>query len=179
MVEEARLEPTEHGLVPKGEWWYVVNAREARWWENDAFGRYTTFEGDVRFPGVGVNIGVLEPGQPACLYHREDNQEGFLVLSGECLLLVEGEERRLRAWDFFHCPAGTEHVLVGAGDGRCVVLALGARKKGAAIFYPVAEVAQRRGASAVEGTDSPKEAYALSPDDRESAYREGDLPDVL
>ena len=179
MVEEGRLEPTEHGLVPKGEGWYVVNAREARWGENDAFGRYTTFEGDVRFPDVGVNIGVLEPGQPACLYHREDNQEDFLVLSGECLLLVEAEERRLRPWDFFHCPAGTEHVLVGAGDRSCVVLALGARRKGAAIFYPVAEVAQEHGASAVEGTDSPKEAYASSPDDRPSAYREGDLPDVL
>jgi uncharacterized cupin superfamily protein len=153
-----------------------VNAREARWLENDAFGRYTTFQGDVRFPEVGVNIAVLEPGQPGCLYHREDNQEGFLVLSGECLILVEGEERLLRAWDFFHCPAGTEHVLVGAGDGPCVVLALGARKQGSSVFYPVAEIAQAHGASAVEGTDSPKVAYSSSPDDRESSYRAGDLP---
>ena len=96
------------------------------------------------------------------MYHGENNQEDFLVLAGECLLLVEGEERRLRAWDFFHCPAWTEHVLVGAGDGPCV-FSPWARARGAAIFYPVAEVAQQHGASAVEGTDSPKEAYACRP----------------
>src|SRR6186997_1913839 len=118
---------------------------------------------DAEFGDLGVRLSVLEPGQPNGLYHGEETQEGFLVLQGECLLLVEGEERRLRAWDFFHCPAGTEHVLVGAGDAPCVVLALGARKKGAGIFYPVAEVAQRHGASSVEGTDSPKEAYASTP----------------
>jgi uncharacterized cupin superfamily protein len=177
MVEEARLEPTEHGLVPQGEGWFVVNAREARWWENDAFGRFTSFQGDVRFPDVGVNIGVLEPGQPACMYHQESNQEDFLVLAGECLLLVEGEERTLRAWDFFHCPAGTEHVIVGAGDGPCAVLALGARDPDRSILYPVAEVAERHGASVSADTTSPKEAYASSPEDRESTYRQGDLPD--
>ena len=117
MVEEARLVSTENGLVPQGEGWFVVNAREARWFENDLFGRYTGFEGDARFLELGFNIGVLDPGQPACMYHGESNQEDFLVLSGECLLLVEGEERLLRAWDFFHSPAWTEHVLVGAGEG--------------------------------------------------------------
>ena len=109
-----------------------MNAREARWLEG-AFGAYTRFEGvgDARFPQLGINIGVLQPGQPACMYHAEDqDQEGFLVLQGEALLLVEGEERPLKAWDFFHCPAGTEHVIVGAGDGPCAVLAVGPRTGG-------------------------------------------------
>src|SRR5919197_2219529 len=107
MVPEAPLERTETGLVPKGEVGFVVNARDARWQDSD-FGPFTRFEGDVRFRQIGINIGVLEPGQPSCMYHREDEQEDFLVLSGECLLLIEGEERRLKAWDFVHCPAWTE-----------------------------------------------------------------------
>jgi len=114
VVPEAPLRKTDAGLVPEGEGWFVVNAREALWKTGD-YGAYTRFDGDARFPQIGINIGVLQPGQPACMYHGEEDQEGFLVLSGECLLLVEGEERRLRAWDFFHCPPWTEHVFVGAG----------------------------------------------------------------
>jgi uncharacterized cupin superfamily protein len=177
MVEEARLVPTENGLVPEGEGWFVVNAREARWVENAAFGRWTTFEGDVRFPELGINIGVAQPGQPACMYHGESNQEGFLVLRGECLLIVEGEERLLRAWDFFHCPAWTEHVLVGAGGGPCVVLAVGARKPDSEVRYPASAAAGARGAAVAETTESSREAYATSPEDAESPYREGDLPE--
>ncbi len=176
MVTEAKLVPSENGLVAQGDGWFVVNARETRWNANEAFGRYTTFEGDVRFPELGINIGVLAPGQPACMYHGESEQEDFLVLSGECLLLVEGEERRLGPWDFFHSPAWTEHVLVGAGDGPCVILAMGARKPGSEVRYPAAEFAQAHGAAVSETTESPKEAYAPYPEDVEGAYREGDLP---
>ena len=177
MVAEAKLVSTENGLVPEGEGWFVVNAREARWFENEAFGRYTRFQGDVPFPELGINIGVAQPGQPACMYHGEDAQEGFLVLAGECLLLVEGEERLLKTWDYFHCPAWTEHVFVGAGDGPCVVLAVGARKPDSSVVYPASEVADRHGAGVPETTKSGKEAYAPYPEDVESPYREGDLPD--
>jgi uncharacterized cupin superfamily protein len=176
MVEEARLVPTENGLVPEGEGWFVVNAREARWFENDLFGRYTGFEGDVRFPELGINVGVLDPGQPACMYHGESNQEDFLVLSGECLLLVEGRERRLRAWDFFHSPPWTEHVVVGAGDGPCVILAVGTRTPGSSVRYPAAEFAQAHGAAVEQETGSPKEAYAPFPENVERPCRDGDLP---
>src|SRR6266700_2400545 len=117
MVREAPLEQTEAGLVPQGEGWFVVNAKEARWLEHKAFGSGTTFEGKPEFAQIGINIGVLEPGQPACLYHREDAQEDFLVLFGECLLLVEGEERPLKPWDFVHCPPWTEHVFVAPATG--------------------------------------------------------------
>ena len=99
---------------------------EARWLDGD-FGAYTRFEGDARFPGLGLNIGVLEPGQAACRYHGEDEQEDFLVLEGECLLMIQGEEHRRRAWDFVHCPAWTEHIFVGAGEGPCALLAVGTR----------------------------------------------------
>jgi uncharacterized cupin superfamily protein len=159
MVPEAPLEKTESGLVPKGKGWFVVNAKEARWLEHETFGSGTTFEGDPEFEQIGINIGVLEPGQPACLYHREDAQEDFLVLWGECLLLVEGEERRLKAWDFVHCPPWTEHVFVGAGDGPCGILAVGARGR-EEIVYPVSELARRHGASAEQETPDAKEAYA-------------------
>jgi uncharacterized cupin superfamily protein len=177
MVPEAPLEDTGAGLVPKGEGWFVVNAREARWNEG-TFGAFTRFEGDARFPQLGINVSVLAPGQPGCMYHGEDEQEDFLVLAGECLLLVEGEERRLRAWDFVHCPAWTEHVFVGAGEGDCVLLAVGTRTESAGVVYPAAEFAQRHGAAVQKATREPKEAYAGVPDDTPTRAREGWLPEL-
>jgi len=174
MVPEAPLEPADGGMVPKGEGWFVVNAREARWLEG-RYGAYTRFEGDHRFERLGINIGVLAPGQPACLYHGEDEQEDFLVLAGECLLLIEGEERRLKAWDFVHCPPWTEHVFVGSGDGPCTVLAIGTRLSGD-VVYPVSELAARYGASVARETREPKEAYADMPPDAPARYRDGWLP---
>jgi uncharacterized cupin superfamily protein len=172
MVPQAPLERREGGLAPAGDGWFVLNARDAAW-RDGHFGAYTRFEGEAaRFPEIGVNIGVLAPGQPACHYHGEDAQEDFLVLSGECLLLIEGEERRLRAWDFVHCPAWTEHVLVGAGDGPCTVLAIGSRARDA-VVYPVSELALRHGAGVERETRDPEEAYAAIPDDRPVAYRDG------
>ncbi|MGH2927913.1 MAG: cupin domain-containing protein [Solirubrobacteraceae bacterium] len=175
MRDEATMRSTPGGLTPEGPGWFVVNAREARWLEGD-FGAYTRFEGDERFPMIGVNIGVLAPGQPACFYHGEDEQEDFLVLSGECLLLIEGQERHLRAWDFVHCPPWTEHVFVGAGDGPCAVLALGSRLSDA-VVYPHSELARRHGAGVEQETRDPAQAYATTGDDVETPYRKGWLPE--
>jgi len=174
VVPEARLQPADGGLVPAGEGWFVLNAREARWMEGD-FGAFTRFEGEARFPQVGINIGVLSPGQASSFYHGEDEQEDFLVLSGQCLLLIEGEERRLVAWDFVHCPAWTEHVFVGAGDGPCAVLAIGTRL-GDAVVYPDSELAKRHRAGAARETRDAGEAYAEIAADVETSYREGWLP---
>jgi uncharacterized cupin superfamily protein len=93
------------------------------------------------------------------MYHSEPVQEDFLVLEGECIVILEGEERRLRQWDFVHCPAGTEHVFVGAGDGPCAILMIGSRREDRA-HYPVNEVAAKYGASVTKATDDPSEAYA-------------------
>lgn len=176
MVPEAQLRRTEHGLVADGEGWFVVNAREAVWGESDAFGVFTRLgEGEARHPELGINIGVLWPGQPACMYHREPNQEDFLILSGECVLLVEGEERPMKAWDFFHCPAGTDHVFVATGDQPCVALAVGSRGS-RDVVYPESELAQRHGAGVAKETRDPKEAYA-GYSVEETAYKEGWLPD--
>jgi uncharacterized cupin superfamily protein len=163
-MAEARLEDSGSGLVPTGEGWFVVNVRDAEWWTSKTFGSGTVFESEAAdFSQLGINIAVLEPGEPNCLYHSELNQqEAFLVLSGECRLLVEGEERLLRPWDFVHCPAGTEHVFVGAGDGPCVILMTGARSEDEQLLYPVSDLAARYGASAVEETPDPKQAYARS-----------------
>jgi uncharacterized cupin superfamily protein len=153
------MEKAEFGLVPKGEGWFVVNAKEAHWQQHEAFGSWTTFEGDPRFKEIGVNIGILRPGEPNCMYHREDVEENFLILFGECLLLVEGEERRLKAWDFVHCPPWTNHVFVGAGDGPCGVLAIGGRG-GEGVVYPREDVALKHDAGVEQETPDPKEAYA-------------------
>ena len=174
MIPEAKLERTEAGLVPRGEGWFVLNAGDAVW-HDGVFGTYTRFEGDPRFTQIGINIGILQPGQPACMYHGEDEQEDFLILSGECLLLVEGEERRLRAWDFVHCPAWTEHVFVGAGDGPCAVLAIGGRS-GGDVIYPESELAQRHKAGVEKETTDPREAYAEMPADADVPFRAGWLP---
>lgn len=171
VIPEAPLVPAGSGLAPEGEGWFVVNARESRWLEG-SFGPYTRFEGDVAFSQIGINIGVLAPGQAACMYHREEDQENFLVLSGECLLLIEGEERRLRAWDFVHCPPWTDHVFVGVGDGPCAILAIGGRT-GEEIVYPVSELAQRHGAGVETETPNPREAYKGYAENVDVPYREG------
>jgi uncharacterized cupin superfamily protein len=178
VIEETPLERSPHGLVPAGEGWFVVNARDARWLDDGPLGVYTPFAGVARFPQIGINLAVLQPGQPNCMYHREDEQEAFLVLSGECLLLVSEQERRLRAWDFVHLPAWTDHVLVGAGDGPCAVLLIGSRTPGSGVVYPVSELAQRHHAGVEHQTDSPEEAYSRFPEDVAVSYQPGWLPDL-
>lgn len=111
------------------------------------------------WPDTGVNIQIMQPGQPNCRYHSEPVQEDFLVLHGECIVILNGEERPLRQWDFVHCPAGTDHVFVGAGEGPCAVLMIGSRREDAA-HYPVNAVAAKYDASVTTATDEPAEAYA-------------------
>jgi uncharacterized cupin superfamily protein len=160
-VPEAPLEDSGSGLAPAGEGWFVVNVRDAEWWTSDRAGSACRFESTAAwFTQLGVNLRVLRPGQPNCLYHSESLEEAFLVLSGECRLLVDGTERLLRQWDFFHSPAGTEHVFVGAGEGPCVILMVGARSEDERLRYPVSELAARYGASAEEETSDPEQAYA-------------------
>ena len=160
-MPEARLEDSGSGLAPIEDGWFVVNVRDAAWRVSKPWGSDTKFENkEAEFPQVAINITVLEPGQPNCLYHSESQQEDFLVLSGACKVLVEGDERPLQPWDFVHCPAGTEHVFVGAGDGPCVILMVGARTPDEKLLYPVSELAAKYGASAEETTRDPDQAYA-------------------
>jgi uncharacterized cupin superfamily protein len=175
MTPPARLEAVESGLTPADEGWFVVNVDDAAWVANDAFGARCVFETSGRvargrpdldvheFEDMGFTLTVLEPGRPSGLYHAESMQEGFLVLAGECVLLVEGEERPLRAWDFFHCPAGTQHTFIGAGDGPCIIFMTGGRGPSRTILYPRSELARRHSAGADEETSSPAEAYARFP----------------
>ena len=177
-VPEIVPRETKYGLVADGDGWYVLNVTESRWNDAGVFGFYCDFEGKRRFRQLGVNLNVLQPGQSLGLYHRERAQENFLVLAGECLLLVEGEERTLRAWDFVHCPPGTDHMIVGAGSGPSVVLAVGARGRGrSGIVYPVDRLARRHGVSVERETTKPQEAYAQTPRRTRTAYRAGWLPE--
>ena len=161
MTEEARMEETPSGLRPAGDGWFVVNVRDTAWVVHDAFGAGCVFENreGSEFPELGINISVVQPGQPLCLYHEEGAQEDSLVLAGECVLLVNSKERPLRTWDFVHSPAGTEHVIVGAGNGPAIVLAVGKRPD-ERLHYPKSELAERYGASAEADTPDPQEAYA-------------------
>jgi uncharacterized cupin superfamily protein len=180
MVPEAPLEESEGGLVPAGEGWFVVNAREASWLHRPGRSASCEFEGKTEFPQVGIFLRVLAPGSPIGMYHWEADQEDFLVLSGDALLIVEGEERALRQWDFVHCPEGTKHIIVGAGHGPCVLLAVGARKhQGGAGWggYTVDQTALRHGAGVEEETTDPKQAYAGFPRYEPTRYRDGWLPD--
>ncbi len=185
MTAEAKLERTEHGLSPEGGGWYVLNMRDAEWRHAEGRGAVCVvgddFEGWRRDADqLGVNAFVLQPGDAMSMYHREAHQEAFLVVFGEALLIVEGEERPLRAWDFVHSPPGTDHVIVGAG-GPCLVLAVGSRERSeevGALSFPAEEVAARHGASVDRDTTDGGEAYATVPQRRPTAYRDGWLPDA-
>lgn len=165
MVEEARLEEMGSGRAPVTPGWLVVNARDAAWLNNDHFGGVCIFESDrlvlsarpeldaVTFAGAGFTLRVVQPGQPAGLYHLETHdQEDFLVLLGECILLIEGQERHLRTWDVVRCPAGTAHTFVGAGDGPCVILGTGNRSENWTTVRPRSELALRHSAGLEEET---------------------------
>ncbi|HKV68102.1 MAG TPA: cupin domain-containing protein [Gaiellales bacterium] len=179
-MDAARLEDTESGVVPAGDGWFVVNARDARWYERPGRGALCPFEGEPEFPQLGINLQVLGPGEPNSMYHWEADQEDFLILSGEAVLVIEGEERPLRAWDFVHCPAGANHVIVGAGTGPCAVLCVGARDHSTGPDwggYPVEPAAILRRAGVEQDTTDPDTAYARFPEHRPSRYRDGWLPD--
>jgi uncharacterized cupin superfamily protein len=186
VIAEAELEQTEAGLVPASPGWFVVNARDARWFENPGRGHSLPltgsdeYEAETFFSMLGMAIRVMGPGEPNATYHWETEQEDFLVLSGEALLIVEGQERRLRRWDFVHCPPQTRHALVGAGDGPCVILAASSRqfqKDGPWGFYCSDETAARYNASSPEETQDSELAYARFPPSRPTRYVAGLLPD--
>jgi uncharacterized cupin superfamily protein len=184
-VPEAPLEDSGSGLAPAGAGWFVVNVRDAQWLtsengEKRPSGSECAFEsGKAEFEQAGIRLHVLPPGEPNGLYHSESQQEDFLVLAGECVLLVEGQERRLHPWDFFHSPPGTEHSFVGAGDEPCVILMTGSRTGEWQVHYPVSEVAARYGAGAEEATSDPSQAYTsarFAPSRRERPSYWGRLP---
>ena len=178
MTGETPPRETEAGLLPTGSGWFVLNAKEARWRDRGPRGKSLPFDGETDFPQLGVCLYVLGDGEPIGMYHWEADQEGFLVLSGEALLLVEGEERPLRQWDFAHCPPRTQHMIVGAGSGPCTILAVGARAHQTGDWggYTVDEVALRHNAGVEEETNDAEVAYARFPKSRPTRYRDGWLP---
>jgi quercetin dioxygenase-like cupin family protein len=190
MIPEAPLDEDEHGLMPAGAGWFVLNAREARWFDTGGLGKSPALQGRGDFPQIGLGLTVLEPGEPLAMYHWETDQEDFLILSGEALLIIEGEERPLAQWDFVHCPPGTQHVIVGAGDGPCILFAVGSLENhtvGSRVdgtlqgrddwgAYTVDEAAIRHGAGVEEETNDAAVAYARFPDLAPMRYGDGWLP---
>src|SRR5215203_1442914 len=174
-VPEAQLKQTDDGIVPRGKGWFVLNARDVSWIRSEERGQDTDFEGGQEWTELGFRIQVLNPGQRG-LYHGERGQEDFLVVAGECVLVIEGEERRLQAWDFVHCPPWTKHVFVGAGDGPCAIVMVGSRVGGFDVLYAVSDVAAKYDACVPEETARPDEAYARWGPEEPSRYGEGWLP---
>lgn len=186
MVPEATLEDTGAGLVPKSAGWFVLNARDARWFGKPGQGHSVPLTGDDEheaetwFPMLGMAIRVMSPGEVSTTYHWETEQEDFLVLAGEALAIIEGQERRLKQWDFVHCPPETRHAFVGAGDGPCVLLCASSRqfqKDGPWGFYCADETAASHNAASPEDTQDGGIAYARFPPSRETRYPDGLLPD--
>jgi uncharacterized cupin superfamily protein len=164
-MEEARLEQRDEGLTAVTDGWFVTNVRDGPWVQNEGLGAAAAiFEGeDAPFPQLGYTLVVLEPGKSGGMYHRESNQEDFLVLAGEAIAIVEGEERPMKAGDFHHCPPGTNHIIVGAGDGPCLVFMTGARLVEKEVVYPRSEAALRHGAGVEADTSDRNVAYAPFP----------------
>ncbi len=163
-MHEAEIEETETGLQPAGDGWFILNVGEIGWETVPGGGAWCIFEAPSepsRMLGIGVH--VLQPGETPGFYHTESDQEGFLVLSGECLAIVEGQERRMLPWDYLHCPPGTAHITIGAGDEPCAILMVGTRSPDHTTHYPAEPAAARFGAAVSVATDSPKQAYAQRP----------------
>lgn len=186
MVPEAELEDKGVGLVPKSAGWFVMNARDARWSDKPGQGHSLPltgrdeYEAETFFRMLGMAIRVVQPGEVSTTYHWETEQEDFLVLAGGALAIIEGEERRIERWDFVHCPPGTKHAFVGAGDGPCVLLCASSRqfqKEGPWGFYCFDEVAARHNAASPEDTQDGSIAYARFPEPRETRYPGGLLPE--
>jgi uncharacterized cupin superfamily protein len=179
VIPESPLESTQYGLVPTGKGWFILNALDAPWYARDGRGFFCEFEGfeehEPDFSQFGINIQVLRPGEPMAMYHWEADQEDFLVVAGQALAIVEGEERPLRRWDLVHCPPGTKHTIVGAGDSPCVVVAVGARDRSTGPdwgAYTVDETARRHNAGVEEETTVPKQAYAHFGTSKRTRYRD-------
>jgi uncharacterized cupin superfamily protein len=186
VVPEAKLEQTEAGLVPVSTGWFVLNVRDARWIERPGQGHSLPLTGadeneaETLFPMLGIAIRVMNPGEPSTIYHWETEQEDFLVHFGEAVLIVEGQERRLKRWDFVHCPPETRHAFAGAGNGPCVLLCASSRqyqKDGPWGFYCTDDTAARYNASPPEDTQDDTLAYARFPASHPAPYTDGLLPD--
>jgi uncharacterized cupin superfamily protein len=140
--------------------YFVANVRDLSWQENELGATCEFDKHRERFPEFGINLTALQPGRPMTMYHREGYQEGFLVLRGECLLIVEGEEVQLRRWDYFHCPPDVAHAVVGAGARPSLVLAVGNRIGPDVILSPREETALEHGAGVEQDTPDSREAYS-------------------
>jgi uncharacterized cupin superfamily protein len=183
VIPAARIEETGDGLRPIPPGWFVHNARESLWRRRPGRGHSAPFTGwsdeecETHFARIGIGMVVVEPGEPTTLYHWENDQEDFLVIAGEAILIVEGEERRLRRWDFVHCPPGTKHAFIGAGTGPCTILAIGSREHvdkschGGA--YAVDEAALRYGAGVEKETNDARVAYSRFAASEPAWYQSG------
>src|SRR4051794_13440182 len=165
-MHEADIEQTPQGRLPVDDGWFILNLGEMAWEAARGFGTWCDFDGlnpDSPAPRFGIHVHVLQPGESNGYYHAEAAMEGFLVLSGECIAVVEGEERRMRRWDYFHSPPGTQHITIGAGDEPCAILMCGSPDPSRKITWIANEAAARHGASVARTTGRGTEAYGDLP----------------
>jgi uncharacterized cupin superfamily protein len=163
-MHEAKIEDTDNGCVPADDGWFILNLDAIAWETVEGGGTWCMFESpSAPSKSLGIGVHVLAPGEAPGFYHAESDQEGFLVLSGECLLVVEGEERRMGPWDYFHCPPGTAHITIGAGEEGCAILMVGARAPDHTTQYLAEPAALKHGAAVATATNQSREAYKDRP----------------
>lgn len=186
MPEEAQLGESEAGLVPKEPGWFVMDVRKARWFDKPGQGWSVPltgcdeYEAESFFPMLGMSIRVVSAGEPTGTYHWETEAEDFLVLSGEGVLIIEGEERPLKQWDFVHCPPETKHGFAGTRDRPMVLLCASSRqfqKDGPWGYYCKDETAAKYNASSPEDTQDGRLADARFAPQKPAPYPGGLLPD--
>lgn len=160
-MHEARIEETPAGRVPADAGWWILNVAEIAWTTVPGGGTWCVFEApSAPSETLGIGVHVLPPGESPGKYHAEEDQEGFLVLDGACLAIVEGEERPMRQWDYLHSPPGTAHITIGTGDEPCTLLMVGTRGRGERTQYLADPVAARHGVAVSTPTEDSREAYA-------------------
>jgi uncharacterized cupin superfamily protein len=163
-MHEAKIEDTNTGKVPADDGWFILNLSEMGWATLPGGGTWCVFESpNAPSQTLGIGVHILEKGETPGFYHEENQQEGFLVLSGECIAVVEGQERRMKAWDYLHSPPGTRHITIGASDEPCAILMVGTRSSDETTLYPADPAAAQYGAAVEEETDSAEVAYRGRP----------------
>lgn len=62
---------------------------------------------------------VQIPAGDAVAPHRHDEEETFIVLEGEALLVVDGQQTRIAAGDVAYIPRHAVHALRNDSPDRC------------------------------------------------------------
>lgn len=93
--------------------------------DRDTGERFQALRRELGVDSFGVNLIVLQPGQRGRIHAHERQDEVYLVLEGELMLLIKGVEHVLGEDRVVRVGPAVRRQLVNAGAQRLVLLALG------------------------------------------------------